>query len=257
MQKKLGIIDTHAHLCDPAFGTNLDQVLSKASRAGVSAVITVSENISDAKRNIELAEKHPQLFPAAGLYPTSLDFDLAAAMHQFIRKERAKLVAIGEVGLDHWAVKEDPEKEIQHEIFRGFIDLARELNLPINIHSRSAGRHAIALLLEKNAQKVQLHAFDGKAASALPAIEAGFYFSIPPSVIRSRQKQKLVKRLPLSSILIETDSPVLGPIPGERNESINALISVKAIAEIKGISKNEVVEKAFYNTKRLYGDLKP
>jgi TatD DNase family protein len=89
----------------------------------------------------------------------------------------------------------------------------------------------------------------------LPAVEAGFFFSIPPSVVRSEQKQKLVKKLPLSSLLIETDSPVLGPIPQERNEPANGLIAVKAIAELKEISEREVVEALGENTRRLYGNL--
>ena len=107
---------------------------------------------------------------------------------------------------------------------------------------------------ERGATRVQLHAFDGKAASALPAMEAGYFFSVPPSVIRSPQKQKMIRKLPLSSLLIETDSPVLGPSPGERNEPANALISIRAIAELKGISREQVIEVTLQNTRRLYGD---
>jgi TatD DNase family protein len=117
-------------------------------------------------------------------------------------------VAIGEVGLDYWVIKNESKKQLQRDIFSSFIDLSREVDLPLNVHSRSAGRHAIALLRERGASRVQLHAFDGKAASALPAVEAGYFFSIPPSVVRSPQKQKLVKRLPLSCLIVETDSPV-------------------------------------------------
>jgi TatD DNase family protein len=173
----------------------------------------------------------------------------------FIRQEGSELVAIGEVGLDYWVVKEDSEKDLQKEIFKIFIDLSKELELPLNVHSRSAGRHAIALLLENDAPRVQLHAFDGKAGAALPAVEAGYFFSIPPSVVRSRQKQKLVKRLPLSCLLVETDSPVLGPLPNKRNEPANAAISIKAIAELKDIGEEEVIAAISDNTERLYGKL--
>ena len=159
--------------------------------------------------------------PAAGLYPTFLDCDQAEKMHAFIRSHRAQLAAIGEVGLDHWAVKEETDRELQREIFKNFIRLSQELGLPLNVHSRSAGRHVVAMLLEEGATRVQLHAFDGKASAALPAVEAGYFFSIPPSVVRSRQKQKLVKQLPLTCLLVETDSPVLGPEPGVRNEPAN------------------------------------
>ncbi len=249
------IVDAHAHLCDPVFDTDRAEVIKRAQAAGVGAIIAVSENLSDAKRNIELAANHPELKPAAGLYPTHLDLNKARAMISFIRNERKKLVAIGEVGLDYWAVKEGSEKELQLKIFISFVHLALELDLPLNVHSRSAGRHAVALLLEHNAKKVQLHAFDGKASTALPAVEAGFFFSIPPSIVRSRQKQKLVKQLPLSCLLVETDSPVLGPSPDERNEPANAVISLNAIAEIKNIRKDKVMGTVFDNTCRLFGDI--
>ncbi len=249
------IVDTHAHICDALFDTDRYEVLEKAKTAGVGAVIGVGENIADARRNIELAARHPMLRPAAGLYPTVLDPAQADEMQAFIRNERSSLFAIGEVGLDFWIVKEDAQKEIQKEIFKSFIELSKELNLPLNVHSRSAGRHAVALLLECSAAKVQLHAFDGKTSAALRAIEAGYYFSVPPSVVRSRQKQKLVKNLPLSSILVETDSPVLGDAPKERNEPANITVSIKAIAELKNVSESEVIESVAENTHRLYGNI--
>jgi TatD DNase family protein len=112
----------------------------------------------------------------------------------------------------------------------------------------------VEFLLKHSAVKVQLHAFDAKTAAAYPAVEAGYFFSIPPSIVRSVQKQKLVKKLPLSSLLIETDSPVLGPDRQTRNEPANALVAVKAIAELKNISEEEVMEIVKENTRCLYGD---
>ena len=249
------IVDTHAHICDPVFDDDRNEVLERAGDAGITAVIAVAEDLSDARKNIDLAADHPVLRPAAGLYPTILDGAQAEEMHGFIRKERARLVAVGEVGLDFWIVKEESAKELQKEIFKGFITLAKELDLPLNVHSRSSGRHAVALLLECNAARVQMHAFDGKASAALPALEAGYFFSIPPSVVRSRQKQKLVKKLPLSHLLVESDSPVLGPDPDLRNEPANVSISIKAIAELKNISAHEVMEAVLENTQKLYGNL--
>jgi TatD DNase family protein len=230
-----GIVDTHAHICDPVFDPDRAEVLARAKAAGVAAVIAVSEDINDAKKNIELALKHPILRPAAGLYPTHLHMEKAREMVAFIREHRERLIAIGEVGLDYWVVKQASDREIQREIFKLFIDLALQVDLPLNVHSRSAGRHAVSLLLERNAQRVQFHAFDGKASAAMPAVDAGCFFSIPPSIVRSRQKQKLVKQLPLSCLLVETDSPVLGPVPGERNEPANVISVIDAIAEIKGL----------------------
>jgi TatD DNase family protein len=249
------IVDTHTHICDSIFDGDRGEVLNKAAETGVGAVLAVAENISDARRNIELAAKHSMIRPAAGLYPTILDLEQAEEMLSFIRRERSKLVAIGEVGLDFWVVKEEPQKEIQKEILKGFIKLSKELDLPLNIHSRSAGRHAVAFLLEYGATRVQMKAFDCRASAALPAVEAGFFFSIPPSVVRSRQKQKLVKQLPLSCLLVETDSPVLGPDPKQRNEPANVTISIKAIAELKGIAEDDVTEAVCENTFCLYGNI--
>jgi TatD DNase family protein len=249
------LVDTHTHICDSSFDADRGEVLHNAAAAGVGAIIAVGEDMADARRNIQLADEHPMIFPAAGLYPTILDLDQAAQMHSFIRSQRSKLVAIGEVGLDFWVIKEEPQKELQKEILKGFIDLSKELDLPLNIHSRSAGRHAVALLLEAGATRVQMHAFDGRASAALPAVEAGFFFSIPPSLVRSRQKQKLVKHLPLSCLLVETDSPVLGPDPNQRNQPANITIAIKAIAELKGINEEKVIEAISENTIRLYGDI--
>jgi TatD DNase family protein len=246
------LVDTHAHLCSPDFDSDRSDVLARARQAGVGAVIAVGETLADAVRTMALAETFPMIRPAAGLYPTVLDADQAGALHGFIRQHRARLAAIGEVGLDHWVVKEEADRERQRDILRGFIRLAGEVDLPLNVHSRSAGRHAVALLLECGATRVQLHAFDGRASAAWPAVEAGYFFSIPPSVVRSRQKQKLVKQLPLTCLLVETDSPVLGPDPHVRNEPANLWRAVKAIAGIKRIGEQQVVEAVAANTIRLY-----
>jgi TatD DNase family protein len=249
------IIDTHAHLGDPVFDPDRAEVISRAQAAGLGAVIIVAETLGDAEKNLQLATRYPQIKAAAGLYPAHLDLEAAGAMIAYIRSHRQQLVAIGEVGLDFWLAKEEAERELQREIFGGFIDLARELKLPLNIHSRSAGRHVVAMLLECGANNVQLHAFDGKASTASPAVEAGYFFSIPPSVIHSRQKQKLVKQLPLSCLLSETDSPVLGPSPEERNEPANAAAVIDAIAQLKNLRRQEVLETLYRNSVRLYGTL--
>jgi len=249
------LMDTHTHLYDDSFDADRPAVIERAISAGVVRMISVSETVEDARRNLALASKYPEIMPAAGLYPTYLDFDVAEGMRAFIRRKCEQLVAIGEVGLDYWAVQDEGERDAQGRIFEAFIDLSLELDLPLNVHSRSAGRHAVALLLRKGAKKVQLHAFDGKTGSAQPAVEAGFFFSVPPSIERSRQKQKLVRQLPLSCLLIETDSPVLGPDPQTRNEPANAKIALRMIAEIKDVTQEAVAEALYENTRRLYGDV--
>jgi TatD DNase family protein len=218
------------------------------------AVVAVGENLADARTNLRLAERHPQVVrPAAGLFPTILDLAAADVLMAFIRTHADRWTAIGEVGLDYWKVRDEGEREVQREVFGRFVALALELDLPLNVHSRSAGRHTIDFLLAAGAGRVQLHAFDGRAASALPGVEAGFMFSVPPSVTRSPQKQKLVRRLPLSSLLLETDSPVLGVDPNERNEPRSVAAALTAVAELKGLSESEVAESVWENSLRLYG----
>ncbi len=204
--------------------------------------------MAEAERNLALADSYPdEVWPCAGLYPTHLSMEQADELIAFIRHHRARLVAIGEVGLDHWMVNEDADKELQKEIFGRFIELGLELDLPLNVHSRSAGRRAIELLIELGARRVLMHAFDGRASAAQQGVEAGFFFSVPPSIVRSKQKQKLVRYLPLDSILLETDSPVLGPNPQERNEPANLLVSLEAVARIKGEREEAVVEAVVEN----------
>ena len=187
-----------------------------------------------------------------------MDHREAEELIALIRSERPRLAAVGEVGLDHWIVKTASEeeqaaqRELQRELFLRFVDLAVALDLPLNVHSRSAGREVISALLNRGARRVQMHAFDGKAATALPAVEAGYFFSVPPSVVRSRQKQKLVRHLPLACLLLESDSPVLGPDAGVRNEPANTVLALRAVAQIKEIPERQVAEAVGENTDRLY-----
>ncbi|HEX2466281.1 MAG TPA: TatD family hydrolase, partial [Thermoanaerobaculia bacterium] len=199
------LVDAHAHLGAPEFDADRDAVLDRARAAGVKAIVAVGETLADAEKNLRLAAgvdpmAAAMIRPTAGLYPTILDREQAAILEALIRRERARLIAIGEVGLDHWKIQDAGERETQREIFLGFVRLAAETGLPLNVHSRSAGKATIDLLLSSNAKRVLLHAFDGRAATALPAVEAGFFFSIPPSVVRSPQKQKLVRRLPIENL---------------------------------------------------------
>jgi len=248
------MIDCHAHLCDAHFAEDLAAVLTEAEKAGVRHIVSVSETIADVRRNLQLAALHPCIEVAAGLYPEFADLEKAEEMGVLIREHSDQLAAIGEVGLDFWLAKTEAEKELQRQVFSIFIALALEFDLPLNVHSRSAGRHAIAQLIEARATRVQMHAFDGKTSAAAKGIEAGFFFSVPPSVVRSRQKQKLAKYLPLDTLLLETDSPVLGPYPGQRNVPGNLILAARAVAELKKIPVRQVLEAARQNSLKLYGN---
>jgi TatD DNase family protein len=251
-QEQLHFVDVHAHMADHAFDDDLKEVLSRSQQMGVIAVLTVSETVDEARRIVEMATRFEAIKPCAGLYPTILDRGAAATMTAFIREHRDVLVAVGEVGLDYWVVKEEGGRAVQREIFIDHIRVARELDLPLNVHSRSAGRHAISVLREHGARNVLMHAFDGKVAAAMVGVEEGYFFSIPPSVVRSPQKQKLVRRLPLERLLLESDAPVLGPNKGVRNEPHNVAMACATIAKLKAVSPQEVAQRTTENAVRLF-----
>ncbi len=246
------LFDAHAHLASAEFTADLPEVLARAEAAGVRGILAVGETLEEAERTLTLAARHPLVKPAAGLYPTILDREAAEAVLAFIRTHADRLVALGEVGLDHWVVKDEAGWKVQEEILGKFVALSNELELPLNVHSRSAGRHSIAFLKERGARRVLLHAFDGKAGAAVEGVRAGYFFSIPPSVVRSPQKQKLVRHLPLDCLLLETDSPVLGPNPAVRNEPMNVTVACRAVAELKGLPAEEIARVTTANARRLF-----
>ncbi|XP_077416293.1 putative deoxyribonuclease TATDN3 isoform X3 [Vanacampus margaritifer] len=207
------------------------------------------------------------VFPCLGVHPVqevssdqhrsvSLQ-DLDAAL-PLIDKYKDRLVAIGEVGLDFTPryVSNESDKESQRQVLIRQARLAKELDLPLNVHSRSAGRPTIQLLKEQGVEKVLLHAFDGRPAAAMEGVKAGYFFSIPPSIVRSEQKQKLVKQLPLENLCLETDSPALGPEKQVRNEPKNIVVAAEYISIVKGVSVEEVMQATTRNALRLFPKLK-
>jgi len=188
-----------------------------------------------------------------GVHPDRATVAECEAVCDLVRRRHNELVGIGEVGLDYWVAKEEPERNVQRDVLARFVSLSNELELPLNVHSRSAGHYTVDLLIAEKARRVLMHAFDGKASHALRGVDAGFSFSIPASIVRSPQKQKLVRRLPLTALMLETDSPVLGPEKGVRNEPSNALRSAQMIAEIKGCDLDQVVAVTTANARALFG----
>eukprot|EP00075_Anas_platyrhynchos_P020246 XP_027309499.1 putative deoxyribonuclease TATDN3 isoform X2 [Anas platyrhynchos] len=240
---------------------------SRLWQAAVAALVVVAEQAAEFCRVMELSERFPGfVVPCLGVHPVqevspeeqrSVTLkDLEAAL-PLIELYKDKLVAIGEVGLDFTPrfASTDEQKEEQRQVLIKQVELARRLDLPLNVHSRSAGRPTINLLKEQGASKVLLHAFDGKPSVAMEGVKAGYYFSIPPSIIRSEQ-QKLVKQLPLESICLETDSPALGPEKQVRNEPKNIYIAAEYIAKIKGIPVEEVIEVTTQNALKVFPKLR-
>jgi TatD DNase family protein len=254
-----GMIDCHTHLTDAAFDPDRGAVLARARVAGVARIALVGQDAAENEAVLRAAAGEALFIPFLGLHPDRFadrlpppDEGMVEAVAAQIRAHAGSICGIGEVGLDRWVCQASARREAQAWAFARLIELARELDLPLNVHSRSAGRHAIDLLLDKGARRVLMHAFDGKAGHALRGAEAGFLFSVPPSIVRSPQKQKLVRALPLESLALETDSPVLGPEPGTRNEPANLAFSARAIAELKGLSEEDVRRRTTENARRLF-----
>jgi TatD DNase family protein len=233
------LIDVHCHLQDEAFREDLEKVIQKAKDAGVEAIITSTQNFSETPEALRITTRYPNyVYLAVGCSPTLFDRCEIEKIQKFIRENKDRIVGIGEVGLDYYWEKN--RRELQVELFKEWIALANQLNLPLIVHSRSAGKYAIELLLSNPPGKVVMHAFDGKTGWAKIGEEAGFKFSIPTSIVLSRQKQKLVGHLKIGSIMLETDSPCLGVLQGERNEPGNLKYALEKVSQIKKLPCQEV-----------------
>ena len=238
-------IDVHCHLNGEDFSEDREEVIKRAKAVGVIAIIDSSIDFASGLLSLQLQNKYKGLvFSSLGLDPSIMDEGEFKRILELIEQNRDSIVGIGEVGLDFYRIRDKKEQVKQREHFRKFITLANKLKKPLIVHSRSASKYAIQVLIETPPPKVLMHAFDGTVGWAAKGVEAGFYFSIPTSVWYSKQKMKLVAVLPIERILLETDSPVLGPKRGERNEPANLRFAAKKIAEIKGMS----IEQVEYHT---------
>ncbi|XP_042599140.1 putative deoxyribonuclease TATDN3 isoform X1 [Cyprinus carpio] len=260
-----GYIDCHCHISAEDFDSDIDDVIQESKKAGLVALLAVAEHAGEFEKIIQLSQRFPGfVMPCLGVHPVqdpaqprgALPEDLDAAL-PLIDKYKEDIVAIGEVGLDFTprVVNSDAGKDGQRQVLIRQAQIAKELKLPLNVHSRSAGRPTIHLLKELGVENVLLHAFDGKPSVAMEGVKAGYFFSIPPSIIRSDQ-QKLVKQVPLESMCLETDAPALGPEKQVRNVPRNISISAEYIAKIKGVPLEKVMEVTTQNALRLFPKLK-
>ena len=169
---------------------------------------------------------------------------------EFIRKNKNKIIAIGEVGLDF--LNEGADRENQKRVFQKFIELAKELDKPLVVHSRKAEKECIEMLEKSNVKKVIMHCFSGKKTLIDKIAGKGWMFSVPASVKYNEHFQNLVKRVDISQLLCETDSPFLHPFREEKNEPSFVVEGYKKIAEIKGMSLIDVEKMVEGNFKRLF-----
>jgi len=244
------LIDVHAHLTDHSF-RDLPEVLRRARAAGVKKIIISITDPAEFGRAQEILSMDPgYLHLTVGFDPTNLSEEKYAQFKELVGL--GGIAGIGEVGLDHFYVRDHSQRALQEAFFRSSIRLAIERDLPLVVHSRSAGHESLEVLYSEGAERALMHAFDGKSGDALAAAKRGFFFSIPTSVIHSEQKQKLARLVPLESLMLETDSPVLAPVHGERNEPANLILGARKIAEIKHVKVEEVVRVTVANAERFF-----
>lgn len=267
----MNLVDVHAHLFDEKFENDRGAVIERAAKAGVARIITNGLDPETNRQCIELAQKHKNVYAAVGIYPVNVLWDHVKQarfpltikkvdineeiswMLKEGKKEKNKIAAIGEVGLDNFTIKGFLEH--QKPVFEQMIGIAEKLKKPIIVHSRNAEAACVEMLQSSSLKpnRVVMHCFGGAIKLAMKAADAGFNFSIPVNVVVSSQFQELVKRININQLFTETDAPYLGPVKGERNEPANVAQSIKKIAEIKGFDVTETANTIFMNYQRVFG----
>ncbi len=251
------LIDSHAHLEMPEFEKDLDEVLQRAKDSGIEYIFTVGTEKRDWKRAMEIAQTHAAVYAILGVHPHNakeIDDSTYPILKQLCQHEKVK--AYGEIGLDFF--RNRSPREVQLKRFREQIALAKELKLPIVVHDREAHQETLDILkTEKGWENGGIiHCFSGDEKMAKACIEMGFYISIPGSITYKTAGpfHEIVKRLPLDSILIETDAPFLTPVPfrGKRNEPSFVRYTAEKVAEIKGVSFEKVAHATTENARRVF-----
>nr|CAD2160728.1 unnamed protein product [Meloidogyne enterolobii] len=259
------MIDCHCHLADPSFNEDIGQVIERAKEAGVVHAIVVAEYPTDFPRILQLAKQFPDFIkPCLGVHPVQKGWvSVTQQIYKDTQVEKSirdayeanLLHGIGEVGLDftpRYLTNGSGDKDEQRAVFASQIELAKELDLTLNVHSRSAGKPVIEQLQSLGAKNVLLHAFTGNIKSVRLGVAADFHFSLAPAFTVNKEKEEFVRTVPLERLCLETDSPVLGPNREERNEPANARLSAEFIAKIKGIDVAEVIRVTSANARRLF-----
>lgn len=265
----MGLFDVHAHLTSPKFEGDVDDVVARARAAGVTTIISNGLHVADNERVLALAARHSIVKPALGLYPVDavlpemtaagvdyprddaeeVDFERTLS---WLGEHASRAVAIGEIGLDHHWVPE-PFWQRQEEIFRRLVGLALDVDLPVIIHTRKAESRTFEILVEMGARRVNWHCYSSRLKLAHRIAEAGHFLSVPANARRSETFTALLRDLPRSQLLLETDCPYLGPVPGERNEPSNVRGTLGYAAELWGESEEASLRALEENFERLFG----
>jgi TatD DNase family protein len=273
------IFETHAHYDDEAFDEDREALLASLSDKGVRRVINVGASIESTRTTLALAETHENVYAAVGVHPSDIE-GLNEETYAWLREQakNPKTVAIGEIGLDYYWDKEADVQERQRDWFKRQLDLAVESQLPVIIHSRDAAEDTLRILKEHGtwqiaghgADTVQqegqqvcgvIHCYSYSPEMAREFVKMGYYIGVG-GVVTFKNAKKLketVQEIPLERILLETDCPYMAPEPnrGKRNYSGYIPYVVEKIAELKGISAEEVERITWDNAMRLFTKVQP
>jgi TatD DNase family protein len=249
------LVDSHAHLEMKEFDSDRKDVIERASLAGVDCIITVGTNPGLSRKALSIAHQYENVYATVGVHPHDVAKSNDKSFDELkVLAQDPKVVAYGEIGLDFFRNVSPREKQI--EMFARQLELANELNLPVIIHDRDAHEETLSMVKASGIRWGVFHCFSGDWAMARTCIDLGFYISVPGVVTFDKSKvlHEVVRQAPLDSILLETDCPYLTPVPhrGKRNEPSFIIHTAKKVAEIKGMTWEDVAQTAAVNTRKLF-----
>lgn len=248
------LIDSHAHLTSSRLIDDVDGIVQRAEDAGLEAIISIASDLEDARGAIELAERYPSVYATAGVHPhaaASWEAGSAPVLAELARHSR--VVAIGETGLDFYY--DNAPAPVQTRAFMEQIDVARSVDLPVVVHSRSADAETIACIREAGWGRGILHCFSGGSALLEAALDAGWYISFAGMITFPKwELAELLRRVPGDRLLMETDSPYLAPVPfrGKQNEPAHVAHTVAKAAELRGESVEALAAATTANARTVY-----
>lgn len=251
------MIDSHCHLAAPEFSQDIDAVIQRANAAGVDRMICIGDTMEESERGVEIAEKYDQLFCTVGVHPHhAKDWkpDNLVRIEELVRAH-PKVRAIGEIGLDYHYNFSPPD--VQGAVFVSQVALARRLDLPIVVHCREAVEDVWAIVREYDDLRLVLHCCTETWDDVERFVQNGFFLSFTgiATYPKSEEIRNTIKRCPLDQLMIETDAPFLAPVPhrGKRNEPAFVVEVAKCVAEIKGVSLEEIDRVTTKNAERFFG----
>ena len=250
------IFDSHAHYDDKQFDKDRDELLSSMNKNGVDFILNSGESLRASKAGVELGKKYDFIYSASGIHPSNtknMTEEIYNEIKELIKNE--KVVAIGEIGLDYHYDNTDKEK--QRYWFKRQLEMAKELSMPVIIHSRDAAQECFDIIKESGVNKGIIHCYSGSPEMAAAYVKLGFYIGIGGVLTYNNVKKTVdcVRILPLNKIVLETDCPYLAPVPnrGKRNDSTMIKFVAEKIAEIKHVPVNEVYSVTSQNAKNVFG----